>query len=50
MEISEEEEREKKEAKKKIFKDIMAKIFPYMMKNIKLNFQEVRQTPAVDEL
>lgn len=28
----------------------MAKIFPYMMKNINLNFQEVQQTPTVDKL
>ena len=49
MEISEEEEREKKGAKK-IFKEIMAKIFPYMMKTINLNFQEVQQTPTVDKL
>lgn len=43
-------EKREKGGKKKIFKDIMAKIFPYMMKNINLNFQEVQQTPTVDKL
>lgn len=37
----------KRKGQKKTVKEIMAEIFPYLMKNINLNIQEAQQTPKI---